>query len=123
MEIQKIEKLEVHKNYKFSTTGKNPFIILNGVVIHSRLRDELDFLQLNDPSNPKIDNAGFESIATEFIDLFSYLAYSAEYTNETQKVLDLLLFLHHRYETTKSFSVPNNLFQIDINKYKLFETP
>ena len=118
MEIQKIEKLEVHKNYKFSTTGKNPFIILNGVVIHSRLIDELDFLQLNDPSNPKIDNAGFESIATEFIDLFSYLAYSAEYTNETQKVLDLLLFLHHRYETTKSFSVPNNLFQIDINKYK-----
>lgn len=110
MKTQKIEDLEVCKSYQFPITDENSFIILNGVVIHKDLIEEIQLMQQRQPGESEFDNSGFNETAAGYSDVFAYLAYSEEYTGEEKKVLDIMRFVRYQYELTRKLSVPFELF-------------
>lgn len=115
METKKVEKLESGRNYQFNMDEKDSFILLNGAVIHKGVIDELIMLQREDPNTNIFNNDGYREVAAIFAEVFSYVAYSSEYTNEDEKVLRLLHHLHWHLTAFKNISLTDSLMSILIN--------
>lgn len=111
METKKVEKLEPGMSYQVKLEEKDSFIIVNGVVIHEGVIYELEMLQRDDQDTDSFGNDGYRSVAAIFGELLSYIAYSAEYTNEDEKVLELLQYLYFHLNTMKNLSLSRKMMQ------------
>jgi len=115
METQKVQKLETGKSYQIEFKNDS-FIVLNGIVIHKRIIEQLDFIQTSgtmkiDPINriKEIDNSGYAEIASQFAEIFSYMSMSAKYTKEELRALDLMESLSFNLSMIKDLSVSNEI--------------
>lgn len=111
METKKVEKLEPGRNYKVNLDEKNSFVIVNDAVIHKDVIHEITFLQGIETYGALYNNSGYESVAVFWAELFSYMAFSAEYTDQEEKVMKLLHELQMQFSTIKNLSLPQNLIQ------------
>lgn len=113
MEERITQKLEVGKSYELDIDIENSHIFVNGALINQAVIEQLNFIQL-DESGAYNDifcytNDGYKDIAADFAEVFSYLVYSVEYTEENEKVMELLQSLHFHLNRMRELSCPDKL--------------
>lgn len=112
METKKVQELDICKRYHFNFEEENHFAVVNGVIINSAIIDRLSYIQKDEPGDSdsnKYFNEGYKDYAKDLAELFAYLSYSAQYTEENEKVIELSQSLDYILKAFKELSFPGKI--------------